>query len=96
MDPNAANEMLKIASGFGLVGFVAVFLGNKFLKSSEAREARMQLIADEDRKWRNEIGEKMMLQLAAMTQTVQLVTETNRALSESNSKLALMLEDGRK
>lgn len=93
MDANV--ELLKVGSGFGLVGIVAVVLGLKFMKTAEAREARMQLIADDDRKWRNEQSEKLTLLLSDLTRALSESTNTNKSLTESNLKLVARLEPGK-
>jgi hypothetical protein len=81
VEAEASLELLKVASGFGLVGIVAVVLGLKFMKSSENRENRMQAMADEDRKWRNENGEKQIVLLSQFADALKTSTDTNAKLA---------------
>jgi hypothetical protein len=92
MEPNATTEILKVASGFGLVGTVAVILGFKFLKDGNKREERAQQIADEDRKWIRDVGEKQMVLMASMVDTIKTAGDTMKAVSETNTKLVVILE----
>ena len=90
MDANV--ELLKAVSGFGLVGIVALVLGIKFANSAEKREARMQQIADEDRQWRNNLGESQMVLLANMVDALKEVASTNKSVNDTNTRLVAILE----